>query len=111
MLISEAFASLAVADLAQSREWYERLFGPAGEPFVGVLEWQLGSGGGLQIYEGPERAGQGTCTLHVADIDKAAQELRDAAVADVNVMRHERVDTIMIKDPDGNSIAFAVPKG
>jgi catechol 2,3-dioxygenase-like lactoylglutathione lyase family enzyme len=110
MMISEAFASLAVADLARSRAWYERVFGEPTQPVEGVLEWQLGTSGGLQVYAGPERAGQGACTLHVAEIERAAQELRDAGLADVNVMHHDRVDTIMIKDPDGNSIAFAVPK-
>jgi len=29
---------------------------------------------------------------------------------DAEPVRNDRVDTVMIKDPDGNSIAFAMPK-
>ena len=55
---------------------------------------------------------QGTaCTLIVSDIDSTAQQLRESGlVAEPQVARDDRVDTIMIRDPDGNSIAFAAPK-
>ena len=76
-----------------------------------VVEWHLERGGGLQIYELPERAGQGSCTLIVDDIDGIARDLDVAGLATgARAMRTDRVDTIMIKDPDGNSIAFARPK-
>ena len=40
-----------------------------------------------------------------------AQQLRSTGLAtDPEPARNDRVDTIMIKDPDGNSIAFAMPK-
>ena len=45
------------------------------------------------------------------DIDELAGRLRDSGVApDAEPARHDRVDTVMIRDPDGNSIAFAMPK-
>jgi hypothetical protein len=76
-----------------------------------VLEWQFDRGGGLQVYAGPERAGSGSCTLIVDDIDEVANQLRSSGIAkDAEPARNERVDTIMIKDLDGNSIAFAAPK-
>ena len=76
-----------------------------------VIEWELERGGGLQVYELPERAGQGSCTLIVSDIDELAQQLRSTGLAaNPEPARNDRVDTIMIKDPDGNSIAFAMPK-
>jgi hypothetical protein len=76
-----------------------------------VLEWQFEGGGGLQVYAGPERAGNGSCTLIVDDIDEVANQLRSSGIAkDAEPSRNERVDTIMIKDLDGNSIAFAAPK-
>jgi hypothetical protein len=76
-----------------------------------VVEWQFDRGGGLQVYAGPERAGHGSCTLIVDDIDEIAQQLRSSGLAkDVEPARDQRVDTIMVKDPDGNSIAFAAPK-
>jgi hypothetical protein len=111
MTITNALASLAVRDLAASSRWYEKLLGPASQPMAEVKEWQLERGGGLQIYELPERAGQGSCTLIVSDIDEIAQQLRSTGLAaDPETARNDRVDTIMVKDPDGNSIAFAMPK-
>lgn len=111
MTITNALAGLAVRDLEQSAHWYERLLGPGRRPMPEVIEWQLDGGGGVQVYAGPERAGLGSCTLIVSDIDEAAEQLRSSGLAaDPEVNRDARVDTIMIKDPDGNSIAFARPK-
>ena len=101
----------AVRDLTASSEWYERILGPGSQPMAEVIEWELERGGGLQVYELPERAGQGSCTLIVSDIDELAQQLRSTGLAaNPEPARNDRVDTIMIKDPDGNSIAFAMPK-
>jgi hypothetical protein len=111
MVITNALAALAVRDLSASSQWYERILGPGSRPMPEVFEWHLEQGGGLQIYLGPERAGHGSCTLIVSDIDEIAQDLRTSGLdPDAQPVRGDRVDTIMIKDPDGNSIAFAVPK-
>lgn len=40
---------------------------------------------------------------------QVATHLRSIGLADVEPVRNELVDTVMIKDSDGNSIAFAVP--
>lgn len=110
-MITNALASLAVRDLDTSAEWYERLLGPGTRPMPEVVEWQFPSGGGLQVYAARERAGHGSCTLIVSDIDEIAQQLRTSGLApSAEPVRNERVDTVMIKDPDGNSLAFAVPK-
>ena len=111
MTIKNALASLAVRDLEASSQWYEKILGPGSKPMPEVVEWQLERGGGLQVYKGPERAGRGSCTLIVSDIDEMAAQLRTSGVAaDAEPVRNDRVDTVMIKDPDGNSIAFAMPK-
>jgi len=111
MIVDNALASLAVRDLAASSKWYEDLLGPGSQPMNELLEWQFERGGGLQVYQLPERAGHGSCTLIVSDIDELANRLRDTGVVpDAEPTRHDRVDTLMIKDPDGNSIAFATPK-
>ena len=111
MIITNALASLAVRDLSAASAWYEKLLGPARNPMPEVLEWQLHEGGGLQVYSAPERAGQGSCTIIVNDIDDVAQLLRSSGLApNAEPARNDRVDTVMIKDPDGNSIAFAAPK-
>jgi hypothetical protein len=111
MTVTNAFASLAVNDLEAATMWYEALLGKGSHPMTEVVEWQLEGGGGLQVYEAPDRAGQGSCTLIVSDIDELAENLRQSGLAgDAEPTRDPRVDTIMIKDPDGNSIAFAMPK-
>jgi catechol 2,3-dioxygenase-like lactoylglutathione lyase family enzyme len=111
MTIKNAFASLAVRDLDASSAWYEKILGPGSKAMPEVVEWQLERGGALQVYELPDRAGHGSCTLIVTDIDEIAAQLRTSGIAaDAQPMRHDRVDTVMIRDPDGNSIAFAMPK-
>jgi hypothetical protein len=111
MTITNALASLAVRDLTSASQWYEKLLGRGSRPMSEVVEWQLARGGGLQIYAAPERAGRGSCTLVVDDIDEIAQRLRSRGLApDAVPARNDRVDTIMVADPDGNSIAFAMPK-
>ena len=110
-MITNALASLAVRDLSASSRWYEKLLGPGNQPMSDVFEWQFERGGGLQVYEAPERAGQGSCTLIVSDIDEIAQRLHDTGAApDAEPVRNDRVDTVMIQDLDGNSIALAMPK-
>lgn len=111
MTVANALASLAVSDLAAARTWYEALLGPATQPMDEVVEWAFPSGGGLQVYAGPDRAGNGSCTLVVDDIEATAELVRSSGAApDAEPVRSDRVDTIMIKDPDGNSIAFAAAK-
>jgi len=112
MTITNALASLAVRDLTTASTWYETLLGSGNQAMDEVLEWQLERGGGLQVYKAPERAGHGSCTLIVNDIDETARALRAAGIAPgVEPTRNDRVDTIMIRDPDGNSIVFSMPKG
>ncbi|GAB1645122.1 VOC family protein [Krasilnikovia sp. MM14-A1259] len=111
MTIANALASVAVRDLEASAGWYEKLLGPGSWPMPEVFEWQLERGGGLQIYRAPDRAGHSSCTLIVTDIDETVQHLHGTGIApDAEPARNDRVDTVMIKDPDGNSIAFAQPK-
>ncbi len=111
MTIANALASVAVRDVAASAQWYANLLGPGNQPMPEVVEWQFDRGGGLQVYSAPERAGNCSCTLIVTDIDEIAQQLQASGIApDAEPARTDRVDTIMIKDPDGNSIAFSAPK-
>jgi predicted enzyme related to lactoylglutathione lyase len=111
MTITNSLASLAVRDLDAAVAWYETLLGPSRRPMPEVAEWQLERGGGLQVYLAPERAGLGSCTLVVTDVDEIAEQLRRSGLApDAEPVHRDRVDTVMITDPDGNSIAFAHPK-
>jgi catechol 2,3-dioxygenase-like lactoylglutathione lyase family enzyme len=110
MTMTQILASVAVRQLDPAVEWYERVFGPAtSRPMPEVAEWHLPGGGGLQVYELPERAGRGSFTVAVTDIDEQAAGLAAAGIPDATPNRGSTVEAIMVKDPDGNSIAFAHP--
>jgi hypothetical protein len=61
----------------------------------------------LQIYQLEERAGRGSCTLAVDRLDQHIAKL-DALGIDTTQRTHDdKVDTVMIVDPDNNHLAFA----
>src|ERR1700742_4272800 len=109
MAITNALASLAVHDLRSASRWYEGLFGrPAdSEPMPEVSEWKFERGGWLQVYENKPRAGAGSVTLAVDDLDEQVRWLEQLGLDPGKPMVTKAVRVVMIKDPDGNSIAFA----
>lgn len=109
MTIRNAIASLAVRDLDASLAWYERLLGrPAdSRPMAELGEWKFERGGWLQVYQDAERAGSGSVTLAVTSLEEQISAIRDAGTDPGEPIIGEKVKVIMIKDPDGNSIAFA----
>lgn len=109
MIIKNAIASLAVKDLESAAAWYQRLFGrpPDSTPMPEVVEWKFERGGWLQVYQLPDRAGRGSVTLAVDDIDALAAHLQERGIGAGKRSSGNRVKTLMIPDPDGNSIAFA----
>jgi catechol 2,3-dioxygenase-like lactoylglutathione lyase family enzyme len=112
MGIQNVLASVAVNDLEAAATWYERLLGaPGNRPMPEVAEWQFEGGGWLQVYELPERAGKGSFTLAVSSVDEQVERLDAQSVAHGEPMKGSQVNTLMIKDPDGNSIAFAEATG
>jgi hypothetical protein len=72
MPIRSAIASVAVKDLKSASQWYERLLGrpPDSKPMPEVAEWRFERGGWLQVYQLPERAGNGSVTLAVSNIEQ-----------------------------------------
>jgi hypothetical protein len=109
MAIINALASLAVKDLAKSVGWYQTLFGrvPDANPMPAVAEWKFERGGWLQVYELKERAGAGSVTLSINSLEDQIATLRQLGIDPGNPMISDKVKVVMIKDPDGNSIAFA----
>lgn len=109
MAIMNALASVAVNDLRSATQWYERLFGrPADSmPMPEVAEWKFERGGWLQVYENRPRAGQGSVTLAVEDLDQEIERMEQLGLDAGQPMVSKTVKVVMIKDPDGNSIAFA----
>ena len=109
MKIENAIASIAVKDLASAAAWYERLFGraPNSTPMPEVAEWKFPRGGWLQVYQLPERAGAGSCTLAVDDIEELTAHLQSLGIDAGERSSGSQVRTVMITDPDGNHLAFA----
>jgi catechol 2,3-dioxygenase-like lactoylglutathione lyase family enzyme len=108
MMITNALASVAVNNVEDAAKWYARLLDRSGNrPMAEVAEWQFEGGGGLQVYELPERAGSGSFTAAVADVDEVAARLDDLGIEHPEPTHGDAVDTLMIVDPDGNHIAFA----
>lgn len=108
MTITNCLASVAVKDIKASAPWYAKVIGRAADssPTPDLAEWKFPSGGWLQVYALAERAGSCSCTLFVSSIDQEAARLEKLGVATGNQMG-EQFRVFMIKDPDGNSIAFA----
>lgn len=109
MKIENAIASVAVKDLKTASAWYERLFQrPADStPMPEVAEWKFERGGWLQVYQLPERAGGGSCTLAVSDIAGLTTHLQSLGIDTSNASSGAKVKTVMITDPDDNHLAFA----
>jgi hypothetical protein len=108
-LIDNALASMAVKDLDAASGWYERLFErpPDSRPMPEVAEWKFPGGGWLQIYQLPERAGNGSCTLAVGNLDTVIAHVSKLGIDTGEQPSGAKVKTLMIVDPDGNHIAFA----
>ena len=109
MKVENAIASVAVKDLGSAARWYEALLGrPAdGRPMAEVAEWKFARGGWLQVYQLPERAGAGSCTLAVDDIEELTKHLQSLGIDTSERSSGSQVRTVMITDPDGNHLAFA----
>ena len=108
MTINNALASVAVKDIDAAVQWCEKVLGRPADltPMPGLAEWKFEGGGWLQVYVLPERAGSWSCTLTVANIDTEAARLEKLGVATSSKIG-DQVKVFMVKDPDGNSIAFA----
>jgi len=111
MTIRNALASVAVRDLATSAPWYRRLFAraPDSSPMPEVVEWKFEGGGRLQVFERDGPVGGGSVTLSVTDLDEVLANLHELGIDPGKVMEGAKARVVMIKDPDGNSIAFAEP--
>jgi hypothetical protein len=72
-----------------------------------LVEWKFQGGSWLQVYQAPDRAGRGSCTLSVDDLAGEVSRLRQAGFDTGEPAGTETVKVVMIKDPDGNSIAFS----
>ncbi len=108
MSIINALASVAVKDLNPAIKWYEALLRKApSRPMPEVAEWGFERGGWLQVYQLPERAGSGSFTLAVSNMEEEVERLKKLNIDTSHLTSGQKVKTLMITDPDGNHIALA----
>lgn len=110
MPIKNALASVAVADLSSCIAWYEKLFERKADsrPMAEVAEWKFPGGGWLQVYQSSgDRVGKGSVTLAVSSLSEQIAAMKELGIEAGAPMDGEKVKVVMLKDPDGNSIAFA----
>ena len=112
MSIRNAIASVAVNNLNSASQWYERLFGrPANsKPMSEVAEWKFERGGWLQVYQLPERAGKGSVTLAVSNLEQQIGDQKRCGIETGQPQQSAKARVLIIKDPDGNSIALTEAK-
>ena len=108
MTITNALASVAVKEIKAAAQWYANVIGrPADStPMPDLAEWNFPSGGWLQVYALPARAGSCSWTLAVSSVDLEAARLEKLGVS-IGDQMGKQAKVFMVKDPDGNSIAFA----
>ena len=110
MPIKNVLASVAVKDLESAVKWYGKLLdSPPSRPMAEVAEWHFERGGWLQVYQLAERAGFGSFTLVVNNMEEQEQHLSRLNIKAGEKTASTMVKTLMITDPDGNHIAFAEP--
>lgn len=108
MSIINVLASVAVRDLSAAVKWYEALLRKApSRPMPEVAEWGFERGGWLQVYQLPERAGSGSFTLAVSNMEEEVARLKKLNIDTSQRTSGQKVKTLMITDPDGNHIALA----
>jgi predicted enzyme related to lactoylglutathione lyase len=109
MSINNALAGIPVRDISAAIIWYEKLLGrrPDSRPMASVAEWRFPSGGWIQLFQAPARAGTSSVTLAVSNLDEAAVDLKRKGIALGEPADSPMVKIASAKDPDGNQIVFA----
>lgn len=112
MTITNALAGIAVEDLADAIDFYERLFGrsPDARPKSDVAEWKLPGGGWVQVLADADRAGAAMLTLVVDDIAEELGRLGLHGLTPVAKSVGDFFKTAKFRDPDGNVILLSQPQ-
>ena len=107
-MIQGVLAQATVSDLPLAEAWYTRLFGraPDAKPMPGLLEWHLGEGYGVQVWEEPERAVQSALVLSETDLDSAASRLMGVGITDDGPQQATSSRILPLVDPDGNRVVL-----
>ncbi|MFD2647855.1 VOC family protein [Devosia albogilva] len=112
MTITNALAGIAVEDIAEASDFYERLFGrePDARPMKDVAEWKLPGGGWVQVHTDADRAGAAVLTLIVDDIAEELGRLALHGLMPVSKSVGDFFKTAKFRDSDGNTIILSQPQ-
>ena len=112
MTITNVLAGIAVEDLGDALDFYERLFGriPDARPMSEVAEWKLPGGGWVQVVTDADRAGAGLLTLVVDDLAEELGRLGLHGLMPVAKSMGDFFKTAKFRDPDGNQIVLSQPQ-
>ncbi len=101
-------AIASVADQPAAVAWYEKCLGRAVDltPAPGVAEWELAPNAWIQVAADPDRAGKGTVTVVVHDLEAQRKTCATAGGALSDVQDYGVVKLIEATDPEGNKLVF-----
>ena len=111
MKLQKVYTALLVGDLARAEDWYTKLLGrkPDFRPMDTLVQWELGSTGGLQLTSDAKLAGHGAMSLVVDDVEAERSRL-DAAGISLGDSTQGTYSTLAeANDPDGNLVVLATP--
>jgi predicted enzyme related to lactoylglutathione lyase len=102
------FAGIPTAGYDRALPWYERLMGRAPDilPMDGEAMWNATDTGSIYLVADAARAGGGTVTVAVSDLDALLADLAGRGIepAALETLPAGRKATVI--DPEGNWIAF-----
>ncbi|HEY8576562.1 MAG TPA: VOC family protein [Devosia sp.] len=112
MTITNALAGIAVDDINEAIDFYERLFGrPAdARPMNDVAEWKLPGGGWVHVATDADRAGASSLTLVVDELATELARLDLYGLKPVAKAIGDFFKTAKFRDPDGNQIVLSQPQ-
>lgn len=112
MTITNALAGIAVEDIAEALDFYERLFGrPAdARPMNDQAEWKLPGGAWVQVHSDADRAGASVLTLVVDDLGEELGRLELQGLKPISKAMGGFFKTAKFRDTDGNQIVFSQPQ-
>ncbi|MEZ5779527.1 MAG: VOC family protein [Paracoccaceae bacterium] len=109
MALEKIYAQLACSDLAESADWFARLFDrePDARPMDGLAEWHHGESAGFQLFRETGNAGKGTLTLIVRHLRDEHARLASSGLDPGKVEAADTTSLIRLRDPDGNLVVLA----
>lgn len=105
-MFHSVFAHLAVRDLEAAERWYTVVFDrpPDGAPMPGLVEWHVGAGVGVQVFEDRERAGGSTAVVGTTDLQRLVAHLDRHRVVHGPIEDGGGGRLVQATDPDGNRV-------